>query len=229
MRTAFIVVAIAAYWQLLAFSQVSGQDFSDDSEQLSLRVEHSLDEGLSFEPRGTLSVHSLRSGSTSFAAAQGLDDVVERLRDLCSRRALYLLRAWESSGLPHQTVMDPCAALDASLRETFTIHLDWRNNVVGVSVAALASPKAATNGTVKATSELLAGFKTKVLLQTMESGPQPDTASFVQKMEADKLAKQRGEVKDNRSFLAKYWMYIVPVLLLLMISGGGQEGGGAAR
>ena len=47
------------------------------------------------------------------------------------------------------------------------------------------------------------GFKTKVLVQHMEAGPQPDTASFIQKLEQDKLAKQRGETKDNRSFLAK--------------------------
>ncbi len=46
-------------------------------------------------------------------------------------------------------------------------------------------------------------FKTKVLVQHMEAGPQPDTASFIQKLEQDKMAKQRGETKDNRSFLAK--------------------------
>ena len=32
----------------------------------------------------------------------------------------------------------------------------------------------------------------------------PDTASYVQKLEREKEAKERGEVKDNRSFLAKY-------------------------
>ena len=78
----------------------------------------------------------------------------------------------------------------------------------------------------------------------MESGPSPDTASFVQKIEEEKLAKERGETKDNRSFFAKYvwaifnlpllyvflyiryWMYIIPFVLVLAMSGGGQEGGG---
>ena len=41
----------------------------------------------------------------------------------------------------------------------------------------------------------------------------------------DKLAKERGETKDNRSFLATYWMYIIPVVLVLAMSGGGAEGG----
>jgi len=45
--------------------------------------------------------------------------------------------------------------------------------------------------------------KTKALVSHMEPGPQPDTASFIQKIEQDKLAKQRGETKDNRSFISK--------------------------
>ena len=48
------------------------------------------------------------------------------------------------------------------------------------------------------------GFKSRVVVQHMESGPSPDTASFVQKIEEEKLAKERGETKDNRSFFAKY-------------------------
>lgn len=32
----------------------------------------------------------------------------------------------------------------------------------------------------------------------------PDTASYIQKLEKEKEARERGEVKDNRSFLAKY-------------------------
>lgn len=32
----------------------------------------------------------------------------------------------------------------------------------------------------------------------------PDTASYIQKIEREKEAQERGEVKDNRSFLAKY-------------------------
>lgn len=32
----------------------------------------------------------------------------------------------------------------------------------------------------------------------------PDTASYIQKIEREREAQDRGEVKDNRSFLAKY-------------------------
>ncbi|CAD6189715.1 unnamed protein product [Caenorhabditis auriculariae] len=45
--------------------------------------------------------------------------------------------------------------------------------------------------------------------------PSPDTQSFVQKMERERRARQQqgGGETDNRSFLAKYWMYIVPVVI----------------
>lgn len=56
----------------------------------------------------------------------------------------------------------------------------------------------------------------------------PDTASFVQKVEREREARDRGEVKDNRSFIAKYWMYIVPVVILLLLSGGGAGDAPAA-
>lgn len=75
----------------------------------------------------------------------------------------------------------------------------------------------------------------------------PDTASFVQKMEREKRAKQHGADADNRSFLAKYvsfpgifsyfidfflfqWMYIVPVVIFAMISSAvNPEAGGEGQ
>lgn len=77
----------------------------------------------------------------------------------------------------------------------------------------------------------------------------PDTASYIQKLEREREAREKGEIKDNRSFLAKYvciellctykyiyynfnmnksqlkydnffqWMYIVPIAIFVMISG----------
>lgn len=37
----------------------------------------------------------------------------------------------------------------------------------------------------------------------MENGPVPDTAAFIQRVEENKRKEEKGEVKDNRSFLAK--------------------------
>ena len=96
----------------------------------------------------------------------------------------------------------------------FIVHLDWRNKVVGVSISAGSSTghqnkrghgdKLST--VIDDSRDLLdtaGGFKSKVIVQPMEMGPQPDTAAFIQRMEQEKLAKERGETKDNRSFFAK--------------------------
>ena len=42
------------------------------------------------------------------------------------------------------------------------------------------------------------------MISYMEQGPIPDVGMFIQRVEQEKIAKERGETKDNRSFLAKY-------------------------
>ena len=94
------------------------------------------------------------------------------------------------------------------------MHLDWRNKVVGVSISAGVPTKTQkTGGKDKMDTyeikppedplEATEGLKSRVIIQPMEMGPQPDTAAFIQRIEQEKLAKERGETKDNRSFFAK--------------------------
>ena len=45
----------------------------------------------------------------------------------------------------------------------------------------------------------------------------------------DKLSKQKGETTDNRSFLAKYWMYIVPIVIFMAINGATSPENGGGR
>lgn len=74
-------------------------------------------------------------------------------------------------------------------------------------------------------------FSTVVTLKAIEQAPAPDTAGFIQKLEKEREARDRGETKDNRSFLSKYWMYLVPAVVLLLISGvtnPDAQGGAAA-
>lgn len=46
-------------------------------------------------------------------------------------------------------------------------------------------------------------FSTVVTLKAIEQAPVPDTAGFIQKIEKEREARDRGETKDNRSFLSK--------------------------
>lgn len=49
-------------------------------------------------------------------------------------------------------------------------------------------------------------------------GIMPETQAYIQRMEEEKRARQQGEAGDNRSFFAKYWMYIVPLVIFVLIS-----------
>lgn len=47
-------------------------------------------------------------------------------------------------------------------------------------------------------------WTTKVQVKYPDGGPIPDTATYILKLEKEREARERGDVKDNRSFLAKY-------------------------
>jgi len=213
---------------LLCFLQCASAAFDDldvdlpsanvaDGE-LTLLMEQSFDEGSTFERRGLINVHSLRSGS---ATVEQSDVDRSRLNSLCDAGSLYIVKV-NSGNLPWplRAVADPCALIEHDLNDLVTLHLDWRAQLISVSLA-VAEDK---NDRGKKLSENKT-FKTKVAVQSMVTGPSPDTAAFVQRMEQEKLAKQRGETPDNRSFFAKYWMYIIPVVLFMAMGGGGEGGG----
>ena len=179
-----------------------------------------------------MTVHSVRSGSTSFSQPPLNAADHDALLSLCDDGAPYLVTFKQQGGakrdLLHRSVASACALVASGLRDVVTVHLDWRSQVTAVNVAAQPPPKGRGNGT-SLNDPQPTGFATRVSVQSMETGPQPDTAAFIQKMEQEKLAKQRGETKDNRSFFAKYWMYIIPFVLVLAMGSGNPEGGGGGR
>ncbi|CAL2047745.1 unnamed protein product [Caenorhabditis brenneri] len=148
---------------------------------------------------------------------------------------IYSVRA-KSSTQPGQkflTTNDPCLFLHSNLFHVFWLSISqdkqqlhtitlfpdtvgWRNDEEGkynslgrtCKDRAPAASAEAESGTPKGVVHVV-GESTLV---------SPDTASFVQKLEREKRAKQHGADADNRSFLAKYWMYIVPVVIFAMIS-----------
>jgi len=228
MKVVISVLLIASGIQTIHSDSLAGDGGQDSvvipssSGEMSLSVSHSLDQGASWSQRGTIFVPSSRAGSGSNPSMEsGDEDVMDRLKELCESDSMYMLRVTsEDGGVPSrtETATHACNLVESGMRDVFTVHLDWRNKVVGVSV---------TPGEASPSQGL--GFRSKVQVQHMEPGPQPDTAAFIQRMEQEKLAKERGETKDNRSFFAKYWMYIIPVVLVLAMSGGQDGGNGGGR
>lgn len=51
--------------------------------------------------------------------------------------------------------------------------------------------------------------------------PGPHYDAFKQRVAAERRERVAKDSGDNRSFIAKYWMYLLPIFLILMLSGGG--------
>merc|ERR1712111_343692 len=138
---------------------------SSTSGQMNLAVAHSLDQGISWSQRGAISIPSARSGSALTPTMDSTDDdhsgVLERLEELCAKDSMYMLRVTaEGEGVPSrtETATHACNLVQSGLRDVFTVHLDWRNKVVGVSI---------TPGDANVRSEA-SGFRSKVVVQHME-------------------------------------------------------------
>ncbi|XP_071957255.1 ER membrane protein complex subunit 10-like [Antedon mediterranea] len=120
------------------------------------------------------------------------------------------------------TFTKACSLVESHISDDITIHADQSGNVLSVII----SPAQGTCQGNTVSSSSLTDFNSTVTLSLTVSGPVPDTQTFVQKLEDEKLLKAKGGGADNRSFLAKYWMYIVPIVLFMMVTGGGEQGRG---
>lgn len=120
----------------------------------------------------------------------------------------------------------------SQLNDALSIHFDHNPTIIGFNHRSVdIDPFDDDCGRItSADVDLLYEFNTVITLKPIEQAPMPDTAGFVQKMDKEREARDRGETKDNRSFLSKYWMYIVPAVILLLVSSvtnpPGGEGGG---
>nr|SVE80522.1 EOG090X0JXR [Daphnia magna]SVE83447.1 EOG090X0JXR [Daphnia magna] len=195
-----------------SLGQESGELESDASSVIQLS--HSLG-SQPFETRGQINVRSLKSGSVNIQQDSSYD--WKDYKEAGEANEFYHLEAFvKYNGIERTflTSTKACLLYESQLADIITIHVDLLGNIYGVSVATPHSQQC--TGTVP---EFEPNFNTTVLISYMEHGPVPDVAMYVQKVEQEKVAKERGETKDNRSFIAKYWMYIVPLVLVFMMSG----------
>uniref|UniRef100_A0A1I7XVE2 ER membrane protein complex subunit 10 n=1 Tax=Heterorhabditis bacteriophora TaxID=37862 RepID=A0A1I7XVE2_HETBA len=97
---------------------------------------------------------------------------------------------------------------DRQLVHSVTVFPDWvsANNTPDITYNCV------NHAPVSGEPNAVVHVSTKAIL------PSPDTQAFVLKMEKERKARQHGAEQDNRSFLTKYWMYIVPVVLFMVVS-----------
>ncbi|XP_015512999.1 ER membrane protein complex subunit 10 [Neodiprion lecontei] len=202
---------------------------------LRLRVWHALNKGPmpNFIERGNITVTSVRSGASTVAQAGLKSSELDELRKLAEDDREYRLKASVrgSSGTETTffTSVPACLVLGSELEDFLTVWLDGAAEPVAVSLSSYGPCSREVPSTQMWTTE--------VQVRYPEAGPVPDTATYIQKLEREREARERGETKDNRSFLAKYWMYIVPAVIFVLLSsatnpeagGAGGGGGGAQR
>lgn len=203
---------------------------------LSIDLYHALDvhEPQKFTPRGNVTITSLNSGAVTVSQESLTVHERNQLRKLAEENRLYRLEAHvlEADGTRSKflTSTKACALAKSQLADVLWVSLDHAGSVTAVT-------QSVNNGNTNYCQDLTARdfealdtFNTDVYVKPMENAPIPDTASFIQKMEREREARERGETKDNRGFFAKYWMYIVPVAILVLISGAtNPEAAGGQR
>ena len=125
-KIALVVCAFSFIRQGIADSSadtISSDVDATNTGQISLQIEHSLDEGYTFASRGNLLIHSLRSGAASIDILNGDTSFVsneekETLRNLCDKDGLYLLKLIGQDGLIHRTATAACNLVDSGMINT---------------------------------------------------------------------------------------------------------------
>eukprot|EP00088_Acartia_fossae_P035716 TRINITY_DN3683_c0_g1_i12.p1 TRINITY_DN3683_c0_g1~~TRINITY_DN3683_c0_g1_i12.p1 ORF type:complete len:222 (-),score=64.68 TRINITY_DN3683_c0_g1_i12:348-1013(-) len=218
MGVPWVGTLVITFLAFAAFCYGSDLDFDGD---MSLRVDHSLDMGETWEQRGTLSLSKSRSSIPTLNQGPLSTESLEKIANLCTENQYYLIKVSGDGVDEMQSYASACTLIASGLADHLTIVLDWRANPVAANLAARNVPKAGGHSSGK--------LDTRVQVLNMENGPTPDTAAYIQKMEEEKSRKLSGDKQDNRSFFAKYWMYIVPLCIIMLInSAGAPENGGGA-
>ncbi|KAG5673495.1 hypothetical protein PVAND_003539 [Polypedilum vanderplanki] len=209
----------------LIITFVRTQSVAFDSS-ISIQLFHALDSNNpdSFTSRGNISIVSINSADYQINQKPLKQNELQLFKDLAKNGKFYRLRAEviSTDGIKTSflTSSKACHLMESQLHDFLTISFDHNNVVVSINLRPvnLETFSDCDDSFLKSVNSN--AFNTVVTLKNIDIAPSPDTVGFIQKLEREREQRERGEnSKDNRSFLQKYWMYIVPAVILLLISG----------
>lgn len=198
---------------------------------VSITLFHSASAGPTpqWTERGHIVIQNVVMGDMSLTQNALDATFAQNLLDLAKSDGVYriksIVRTSTRKVISFLSYAKACLLVESYLSDALTVSLDYAGTVVAVTLSPTTS--VCENYTVNTAD--LRNFNTQLHFRHIDQGPIPDTAAYIQKLEREREARERGDVKDNRSFLAKYWMYIVPVVIFVVLSGASNPEAAGGR
>ncbi|XP_063379827.1 ER membrane protein complex subunit 10 [Cydia fagiglandana] len=194
---------------------------------LNIKIQHTLNcKGEQYCSRGNIALKSIRSGTSVIDQIPFNKQHIEDLEKLAEVDGFYSIKSLVTSADNKETEflssVKAQAFLDNGLSDVINAWILPNGAVIAVNFQVANGTQPIVQG-----SQNEYKLKSNFYLRHIDQAPVPDTASYIQKLEREREAREKGELKDNRSFLAKYWMYIVPIAIFVMISGASNPEAGA--